>query len=342
MEEDREKAKESKSHQKKETQPPAEPEKDAASGKSSSEPSAESEQAEEDKFIEVTRKVTSGAEKAIGNSYKKIKTAASSAKFDPRKSVAAIDRLLDWARNIFPPERYEAVARWSARYGHAGLVAAQVLAMLFYIAAAIKFSSWSLILIGIGVTLLLVALQYTADKFLHAGESMIKASPSRLGSPAFLDCLAVLTEILGVGLFIFCILQIRPRGWSFLFIGIGLALLCDAVAYIALNPSMANTSFGKKIRAGEEAIGIMSFLMKAVVRLVPLAFGVGAIVGTLGLLFAFFPLLHSGQFAAGAVALRLIIMGACLPLASYVVFAFYHLLVDLMRSILVLPEKLDK
>jgi hypothetical protein len=100
-------------------------------------------------------------------------------------------------------------------------------------------------------------------------------------------------------------------------------------------------------RAGEEAIGVLTFLVKAVLQLVHVAFGAGvalslvmlgyvcsqAFSGTEGLLIVKF---------TEPVALMGVIYSAALPLIAYLTFLFYSLLLDLCRAVLVTPSKLDK
>jgi len=293
---------------------------------------------ENDRFIQFTKKVTSSAEKVIGASYRKTRSALASGKLEPRAGARMLQDLLDWAKSVFPPDKFESAAAWSTRHGHTGLVVAQVLTLLFGLTAAVKLSSWVYVLYGLGLVLFLAVLQYTVDKFIDAGASLIRTSPSRLASAAFLDCLALLAEIAGIMIFIRCLMQAQ---WSLFWIGLSVWALCDAIAYIALHPSMANISIARDVTAGEEAIGMMSFCVKSVVKIVPIVFGVGTIIGAIGLLFGIFSLMKNGDLVAGHAALKLIVLCVSLPFASYVFFAFYHLTVDILQAILNLPRKLD-
>ena len=295
-----------------------------------------------DKFIQFTRKVTAGVEKAVSSSYTKAREAVKDSEHQPLSTIRLLDRLLDWARHVFPAERYDSLCNWCARYGHFGLLTAQVLALLFGFVAAIALRNWVLLFHGIGLAVLLWFLQYTAYKFLDAGDHLIRASPSRLGSAAFLDCAALISEIAGILAFIACLLAIHRAGqWSMIWVGIGLWALFDAIAFIALNPEMINIEVSDDVAAGEEAIGILSFLVKAVVRIVPIAYGVGAIIGTVGLLCGTISLIFTGNADAGYSSIWLIALCTLLPFASYVLFAFYHLAIDILRAVLVIPGKLD-
>jgi hypothetical protein len=254
--------------------------------------------------------------------------------------VLKLEKLLAWARKVFPQAKFEALSGWFVKYGHAGVAAAVLLCLVFGVVAAIKLAGWIFLAQGIGLAAMLVILQFTAEKFLHAGDTLIKASPSRLGSEAFLDCLALLAELAGILGFLSFFAQARNTDqWSLLWVGIGVWALADAVACIALHPAMTNVAVDPQVSAGEEAIGILSFLVKLVVRVVPIAFGVGAVIGAVGLLFGIGSVLRGGGLLGAHASVKLVAVCACLPFASYVLFAFYHLAIDLMRAILSLPDR---
>ena len=263
----------------------------------------------------------------------------SSDRFNPLAGVNLLDDVIDWARRVFPVKTFDKLASALVKYGHLGLIVAEVACVVLGITAAIRLENWRLFPAGIGVGLLLVILQYTASRFLDAGDRLLGSSPSRLGSAAFLDCLALLVEVLGICLFFAYWFQ---GEWGLFFVGLAIWALCDAIAYIALHPEMVNIEVGGEVRAGEEAIGIMSLAIKTLVRLVPMAFGIGAILGSIALIIATFAMMGSGNPASARSALRLIIFCVLLPFLSYILFAFYHLAIDLLRAILVLPRMLGK
>ena len=271
--------------------------------------------------------------------YKKIKASMQSSKIDPLIAVNYMDKFLDWARAALPPEMFDTLSNWCRRYGHAGLLVSSGVSLLFWIIAAIRMRNGSYVLYSIACPALFIILQYSAVKFMNAGESLIKSSPSRLASRSFLDCLALFMEIGGIIIFFKFVADYR---WSSFFVGIGIWFLCDAVVFIALHPSLANIKISKQATAGEEAIGILSFFAKDIIKIAPMAFGIGSILGCLALIVATFSLIFSANaFEGGKQALILIISCGCLPFASYVIFEIYHLTIDVLRAILVIPEKLD-
>ena len=302
-------------------------------------PSSESGKPEgDDKFMEFTKKATSATEKAIGKGYSKVKKVLKDANFEPKKTIGMIDKLLGWAKEACPPESFESLSDWFAKYGHGGLVCAQVLTVLYWTIAAIGNRTPLWFFLGLAYCVLLIILQYTADKFLDAGDTLIRSSPSKLSSEAFLNCLALITVAAGVGA---VVIGLMTKSLPLFIQGLGFAAICLSVAYIALNPSLANIEVSKDTAAGEEAIGILSFAVKAVVRIVPFAFGLGAIIGSIALLMATFSVLRGPDAIAGS-PMKLVMVGASLPFASYILFTVYHLIIDVLRAILAIPGKLDK
>ena len=254
---------------------------------------------------------------------------------NPLAAVDMLDDVIAWARRVFPVEMFDTIATSLVKYGHLGLIVAEVACVILGLTASFKMDNWRLFPAGIGIALLLVILQYTASRFMDAGDRLLSNSPSRLGSDAFMDCLALLVEVLGICLFF---AHWFLGGWSHFFVGLALWALCDTVAYIALHPSMVNIEVGGEVGAGEEAIGILSLAVKTVVRLVPMAFGIGAILGSIALIAATFTMMRHGDPTAALSSLRLITGCVLLPFFSYILFTFYHLLIDLLRSILVLGQ----
>lgn len=284
-----------------------------------------------EKIADLSKKAAEKTGQFIGSSYEKVKD------YDPQTSVHMLERLLNWARGKFPPSFFDKISDWLTKYGHAGIVLAQVLVVVFYLFNAIKLSSIIMLFQGAGICLLLVILQYTANKFLAAGKNLIESTPSRLSSSAFLDCTALLLEVIGL----FVTIALASRGLISFIIGVGIWALLDAIAFTALHPSLVNVSIEKDIRAGEEAIGILSYFAKAILKIVPIAYGVGAIVGSAALSLAIVAIVIGKGAEAGKSAVALVIACTCLPFVSYILFMIYHLFIDLLRAILVIPGKID-
>lgn len=260
---------------------------------------------------------------------------------DPLIGVRKLDALLEWTRASFSAEWFDIISRGAVKLGHIGLVAAGVVGLLFVIVYSVRTTDIAPVVGGFAFMLLLLVVQYTADKFINAGVTLINSSPSVLTSRAFLQCIALIAEISGLLFLIWRIgLAIKLKALAPFWVGLGGAVLCDSIAFVAIHPSLANTSVSESAGAGEEAIGILSFLVKTFMRLVPIAFGTGVLVGTLTLFGTTLKMmvqsghgLEAGKNAAIASA-EIIVYAALLPLVAYVIFALFCLLVGLVRAVL--------
>ena len=189
-------------------------------------------------------------------------------------------------------------------------------------------------------------LLYVARRFLGAGEKLIASSPTRLGSSAFLDCLGLLGVLAGVGGLIWGLsASIQEKDVTLLLYGVGIFVVAEVLACIALNPSLINVKVEEGTAAGEEAIGVLSFAMKAVVKMVPLVFGLGAAAGTLLFVAAFFQCFGKsapqGMLRADQ-AMTVTVYAGLLPLAGYLAFLLYYLTIDVLRAVLSIPGKIDQ
>ena len=188
---------------------------------------------------------------------------------------------------------------------------------------------------------------YIATSFSTAGENFIKTSPSQMASLSFLNCFALLNFVVGwIVLFTSLFQAIKTENFQLLWLGLGVFLLCEYLACISMNPGLVNITIQSRGSAGEEAFGILSFLLKALLRLVPIAFGVGVVLGTASMTFQYAQFLAKGWYPPLALAVAQqsagwVLQAGLLPFAGYVGFAVLYLVINLIRSVLQIPGKLD-
>ena len=169
-----------------------------------------------------------------------------------------------------------------------------------------------------------------------------------MSSKAFLDCFGFLAVISGLIILIVGILQtIRGAGFNNLFMGIGFFVLFEFLALVAFHPETVTTNIIKETTAGQEAIGIIVFFLKGVMKLVPIVFGVGIAVGFV-LLFIDFIGIFGNEFRvasswlSGQNSARNILYVGLIPFLSYLFFVLSYLAVDVIRSILATPIKIEE
>jgi hypothetical protein len=242
------------------------------------------------------------------------------------------------------------------------LVVAVPVTVIFAIITAAKTDSFRAFLTGLAGAAGLVVAQYTAAKFIRASAALVFATPTQIATPAFPDCMAILAAIGAVVLIVVGGVEAIQAGSTALFwcslIG-GLNLL--AFAWVSLNPAVANISVAAGASAAQEAIAVLGYVAKVALKLVPVLFGIGAVLGTLGLICAPIPWHGAeGQASASAsagsasvhasvgwysvgfgadtpagIAYMQVLYAALTPIGVYVLFLGVYLLLDLANTILV-------
>jgi hypothetical protein len=265
--------------------------------------------------------------------------------------------LINKARALLSIPRLTALFASANSIGQILVLAGAAFALIYGVIHAIKYDSFEIFLYGLAAVFVLAVLQFIARRLLDACASILKTSPTRVASVAVLECFALLLLLSGIGALASGIIAaIQLENAAVLLPALVIFLVCTASAGVALHPSLANVEEAPST-AGEEAIGLFSFFAKSGLVLQPLLFALYAAVGAVAILLAIF-----GQDTAFAATLLtfvpfdlfdrsgpggpigvIIIATACLfPLTAYLSFLAYYLLIDVLRAILSIPQKLDQ
>ena len=269
-----------------------------------------------------------------------------------------LDALLDGLRTHFDAAFIDKTSRVFRQCGSYGLLVAMLLVVVFTIIVAIKTDSISGIPVGVAVLLVLAVLQYAAGRFCDVLEQLNRTTGSNLSSPAFPNLFALLSLALGlaslIGLTLSAVELARqsaiPLGVASLILGLVAFIVFSYLAVIAVNLAALNISIVPETRAGEEAIGVSAFLLKALLRLVPVWFGTSVVCVTVGMGYACWLALTS---KVGLTAITFAIIGgtplypslisfAAVPVVAYLLFVFYCLVIEVLRAFLILPGKIDR
>ncbi|NQT36414.1 MAG: DUF4339 domain-containing protein [Planctomycetes bacterium] len=277
------------------------------------------------------------------------------------------DVFLDFARRRFTGRFVSSATALFAGCGHYTLYLAMLVLFALSVVLTIETHSATMILPGIAGVLILAVLQYTARRFCDALQRLNRAAPAAVSSTAFLDCYALLSMIAGVAwLLVMSFLAVETeefgaKDFGWILQGVAGFAVFAFMAVVSLNPATLALRIDTDAGAGEEAIGVISFLVKVAVRLVPVAFGAGVVLGTFELLRALvlvfqspevFKTLESslqagrggtvelaGAPATVAAAVIGLILAAALPFLSYVAFLCFHLFVEVIRALLTLGRR---
>ncbi|MHC4398424.1 MAG: DUF4339 domain-containing protein [Planctomycetota bacterium] len=282
------------------------------------------------------------------------------------------DLFLAFARRQFSGQFVDSASRIFTFAGHYGLYLAAGLLFVFSLLYGIKTEQSSPVFLGTAGLVILLVLQYTAGRYFGALERLNRSTPSRMCSPAFLDCLALLHMAGGLVLLVWLAILAAVTGPLLLVLpAVAVFILLQYAAVLALNPKSLNIDIAPETSAGEEAIGIFSLFVKLTTRMVPVVFGVGVVAGLLTLLcalgLAIVPQKTSGDVvvpeefsvsempettaetslemaaasAMATTAAAVLTGAAALPFVTYVVLLGCFLFIDVTRAVLSIPGKLD-
>lgn len=259
-----------------------------------------------------------------------------------------IEKFVDAMRKVLSLKLFEFLKKWLLTLGNCGFYVASALALLLGIIAAIRMESFGVFATAIGFAIGFFILQYVAIRFAKAGDKLIENNETNLSSSAFLDSVALLAMIGGVLVFLYnSYLAIKLGDVAPFISGLGVFIFFELIAILSLNPKSITVNVISETSAGQEAIGIMTFFMKTLMKLVPILFGLGVIIGTVMMFIHSFGLFKEGlgmSFAWIRVEsdMNMVAGAALLPFLAYIAFVFVFLIIDIYRAILAIPQKLDK
>jgi hypothetical protein len=259
--------------------------------------------------------------------------------------IKVVELLLELLRKVFSEKLLDAVDKWAKIIGHFGYTIAAVIAFLFAVIWGIVLKTPALAFGALAIIPVAALLHYVAMIFLDAGKAVIDKSPSQLSTKAVLDCLGLVAFVGALCSLVGGIILALDSGFEAFLAGIGATLVLLYLGATALNPGAVNVKVGGKASAGEEAISIVSYFMKLVLlRIMPFVFGIGAACTALFAFYLFIPLIQHGAGASPEkpmLALMMLVEIPLLPFIGYLLFLLYYLLFDLLRSILIVPGKID-
>jgi len=298
---------------------------------------------------EASEKIKEGGKALLGGAAAqlgKIRDAKDSHAYLPHLKI--LDKCLDITRNLLSRDLLDSFDELGKKVGNVGVLVLAVFYLVGMTIGGIKASSF-LSMAGMGAVFFLVfcLAQYVAIKFLDAGKTLIDKSPSRLSSGAVLECIALLAILgavgaLGGGIFA----GIQAKSIIPVVGGIGASLVLLYLTGTALNSEIVNVKVAGDATPGEEAIGIYAFLLKLLLRLVPFVYGVSLLVLAVTVAYASISLLFVENFGRAFGTLQGAglngLFATLMPFGVYLAVLFLYLSIDVIRSILVIPKKLDQ
>ena len=208
------------------------------------------------------------------------------------------------------------------------------------ITGAIRYDYLGMLWIGIAWLFLCILFAYFGTKLLQSIKALVINTKSLFSSTALLDCIIVLFLLTGI-VFLVCGIYFTCDESDFDHLWTGLLgfVVFEFSAICALKPQLVSTEAGVPCSPGEELIGLGTFFLKILLRMLPFIWCLGAF-GTM-----LYVVVHLGaenlneHIMTGFEAT--LILGLA-PLTYYLGFLIYYFIIDLARAVLSLPGKLDK
>ena len=208
------------------------------------------------------------------------------------------------------------------------------------------------LVLAVGSLIALVICIYAAAKMIDALAKVIKSSTCKISS---LNIFAVMTAVgllVAIGSLIGGIhFAIEFKVAQFFFSGLGSAVFFTLITIYTANPEKFGIVEDETASAGEDFVSLSTFVLKVMLRLVPIALLGMAIVGILQIVpMIFKTYVHSdgntnrllvGLMAGDMLGSMQFVFIGLLPLIAYLIYIFYYVMLDLIRAILQLPGKLD-
>ena len=257
-----------------------------------------------------------------------------------------IDNFFNYLRKGYFSDFLDKNVDWLTRWGLNGLYVSAILGLLTsaYVPYNYDQIEFSLsIAIGFAWVLACIVAHYTAVKFLPNLDNIIKSTPTKLTSRAFTDSFALIAGIGGVASLIAgAYFAISAENVELFVYGVFAFIFCEYLMSLSLNPETLGIEITDKTTAGEEFIGILSFIMKGFLRLIPVMFGSGIILGIVRTFDIWLgDVEYINQLVAQVMAVGRISAAAFLPVTGYLAFLLYYFSIDIVASIIAIPQKLD-
>jgi len=284
----------------------------------------------------------------------------------PRTSLAAyspvlgniVGALLRGFARILSPSALNALLASAKTVGHIVVLVGAGMTVILGLIAGVKQEAFMQLVIALLLIPILGVAQFVAQRFLDAGETLVANSPNRISSPAFFECVALVLICTAIASLLAGVAGgYAAKSAGPVVSGVVGSILLFAGATVLLHPELVNTTAKGYGSAGEEAIGIVSTMLKAGLKIVPLIFCCLATVGALAVFAGFFGE-SAAQSTAGGLLNMLplplgtipqsfvgtaLIIGACvLPMLLYFLFLVQYLFLDVVRAILDVPVRLQE
>lgn len=266
----------------------------------------------------------------------------------PTSDWHPLDHAIDAARSACPDDLAETISGVAGRIGVVALYLSAAITLIGSVLLAVRANSFVAFVTGLGVCVAVVVGQYIAYRLMGACRTAIASNRSVLSSLAVPDSAFVLITVATIGGVAGLVwMSIEARQVS-LFVAAVVALAVGVFAAItAVTPAGLRIDVEPDCRAAQEAVGVLTFLVKLLLRCTPLLFTAGVAFATYLLIESVVVVMKADGrgllFAQQAIATTIATLFAviAIPIYAYILMLLYYLTLDVVSAIVSLPGKLD-
>lgn len=260
-------------------------------------------------------------------------------------SVAAFDFQIDVLRSVFTRDRILAFDQFMTIVGLYGIVSAGVLFTVGCVYAGYAFHETSFIITGLLAPFVFFLLLYVSAKMVGATDRLSSRSRTTIAEKGLVDCSAAILLFIalfsGIGGIVLSIYMAH-----FWIMPTGLAIMVVLFYYVSIfiHLEILGVEINPKVSIGEEALALLSMNFKILFKLTPVIFGIGMLAVNAAMLWGIVLTIQDRfeELAAMVViALFFTLYSALAPLWNYIVALYIYLLVDFVRSMLLVGRIAD-
>ena len=253
-----------------------------------------------------------------------------------------IDKTLIGIRRLLSSELFEKTEEFINNLAKFATPICAVLGALISIILAIKTDSLILFIASFGWIFFLILLYYIGSKLQSTCKSTITNNPFSIASQELIDTMIVVNCV-GAILFFMAgfYFSIKASDFYPIILGTVGSLVTIYFVWILLHPHLVTTYVESSTSAGLDAISYFSLGNKMFLRTNKLLFGLLPSIAAILLLKTLFNVFgDSSEILSGgiqgAIGFIMIIIGLLSPLIAYLFFIFSYMILDVLRSILVM------
>ena len=253
-----------------------------------------------------------------------------------------IDKVLEKLSKSRYHDFLESNEKWLVKVGFWGIYLFGFLSAIIAIRLSVKnyMSGWQATCVVFGSLIGAVAMHYVAYKMLPIIGGLVKNTTGQVSSYGLFAICSLVTLIGSVASFIGGIIIGIVSGSIIPFLGgIFVSIFLEYWTALFMRPETVNIQKVEKASLSNECIGIFFFFVNSFMRLVPIIFGSWIIFGCI---IAIDMVFSKYIYPYGMIQTISYFGAAILPLGAYVLYLLCCFWLDVLRTLLTIPQLLEK